>query len=110
MSFSLIRLQVSIAYHYSRRRSLTAMEAIEVSTGHFCPLIRCGSEPTCYQCLCIEKQLSDIRDDVQNLVEAVFFLEPFAIPRLLASVVASFVLCSRSNVMQLYTCSGRRFN
>ena len=28
------------------------------------------------------------RDLVQNLVEAVFFLEPFAIPRLLASVVA----------------------
>ena len=75
------------------------MEAIEVSTGHFCPLIRCGSEPTCYQCLCIEKQLSDIRDDVQNLVEAVFFLEPFAIPRLLARVVAFFRLMQSKSLL-----------
>ena len=49
--------------------------------------------------MCIEKQLSDIRDDVQNLVEAVFFLELCAIPRLLARVVAFFRLMQSKSLL-----------
>ena len=40
----------------------------------------------------IEKQLSDIRDDMQNLVEAVIGLSSCAISRLLARVVLFFRL------------------